>query len=115
MARKKSSETEVVTPEIEYTEEIPQTETEEETPINEPDTTPVEEIPVISIDYDKEMAEAQAQIQHCLDYIDIPGADYAGYYRGKCKEWRMYKYKLWQYRIRGGNLPTRPTDVEMKY
>lgn len=64
---------------------------------------------------EEELRIAHEQIQHCIDYTVIPGADYKGYYRGKQKEWQMYAYKVRQFALKGGNAPTVPEPVEDRY
>ena len=103
-------------PVIEKVEEVVPIATESvEEPISTPapEPEPIPEKP--TIDLESELAIAHAEIQHCIDYTCIPGADYAGYYRGKQKEWQMYAYKIRQYALRGGNPPERPAPVESKY
>ena len=105
-----------------FTEEVPvveETAPEEVAPaIETPVTEPASIEPVLIVkDFDaiKELNLAHSEIQHCLDYTEIPGADYKGYFRGKLREWRMYAYKVRQYSIHGGNAPTRPESVEDRY
>lgn len=105
-----------------FTEEVPvveETAPEEVAPaIETPVTEPASIEPVLIVkdwDMDKELDLAHSEIQHCLDYTEIPGADYKGYFRGKLREWRMYAYKVRQYSIHGGNAPTRPESVEDRY
>ena len=64
---------------------------------------------------EQELRIAHEQIQHCIDYTVIPGADYKGYYRGKQKEWQMYAYKIRQFALKGGNAPIAPEPVEDRY
>lgn len=64
------------------------------------------------INVDKELEIAQLQIEHCEDYLNVQGADYKGYMRGKIKEWRLYKYKLRQYSIGNAPMPVRPELVK---
>ena len=64
---------------------------------------------------EQELRIAHEQIQHCIDYTVIPGADYKGYYRGKQKEWQMYAYKVRQFALKGGNAPIAPEPVEDRY
>ena len=105
-----------------FTEEVPvveETAPEEVAPaIEAPVTEPASIEPVLIVkdwDMNKELDLAHSEIQHCLDYTEIPGADYKGYFRGKLREWRMYAYKVRQYALHGGNVPQRPEPVEDRY
>ena len=91
-------------------------------PVEEPKVQELAEETAISAVYvpptfniETELRIAHEQIQHCIDYTAIPGADYMGYYRGKQKEWQMYAYKIRQFALRGGNAPIAPEPVEDKY
>lgn len=66
---------------------------------------------VNTFDVHSELELARSQIEHCEDYLNVQGADYKGYMRGKIKEWRLYKYKLRQYSIGNAPLPVRPELV----
>lgn len=120
MARKKSLENSIT---LEYSGEPAEVIPIPNAPVEEPTVIAAEEVkaepppapeqPVIDIT--DELRIAHEEIQHCIDYTVIPGADYKGYYRGKQKEWQMYAYKLRQYAIKGGNAPIKPEPVEDRY
>lgn len=116
--KKKSDDVEeTIVPEEEIVETEPET-VVEPVPEPEPETAPATPIPTNPAglwDLEWELATAHSQIEHCLDYTEVPGADYKGYFRGKLKEWRMYAYKVRQYSIHGGNVPQRPEPVEDRY
>ena len=108
---------ETIVPEEEIVETNPEPEVETVSE-PEPETAPATPIPTNpngEWDLGWELGLAHSEIQHCLDYTEIPGADYKGYFRGKLKEWRMYAYKVRQYSIHGGNVPQRPEPVEDRY
>lgn len=112
MARRNKDQ-EIAVENVAEVEPVAVEEVQETTPAPEPEPKPAPAKP--TIDLESELAIAHAEIQHCIDYTCIPGADYAGYYRGKQKEWQMYAYKIRQYALRGGNPPEKPTPVENKY
>lgn len=126
MARKRKDETvEENSITLEPTEDSVEDVPTVNAPVEEPKEQVLKEevaIPVDRVHYvqpkfniEEELRIAHEQIQHCIDYTVIPGADYKGYYRGKQKEWQMYAYKVRQFALKGGNAPIAPEPVEDRY
>lgn len=123
MARKRKDEVvEADSVTLEYTGEPAEVIPIPNAPVEEPKVLEVKEETATSAVYvqqkfniEQELRIAHEQIQHCIDYTVIPGADYKGYYRGKQKEWQMYAYKVRQFALKGGNAPIAPEPVEDRY
>lgn len=123
MARKRKDEvTEEDSMTLEYTGEPAEVIPIPNAPVEEPTVVEAKEeiaTPAVYVqqkfNIEQELRIAHEQIQHCIDYTVIPGADYKGYYRGKQKEWQMYAYKVRQFALKGGNAPIAPEPVEDRY
>ena len=123
MARKRKDEVvEVDSSTLEYTGEPAEVIPIPNAPVEEPTVVEAKEeiaTPAVYVqqkfNIEQELRIAHEQIQHCIDYTVIPGADYKGYYRGKQKEWQMYAYKVRQFALKGGNAPIAPEPVEDRY
>jgi hypothetical protein len=123
MARKRKDEvTEEDSMTLEYTGEPAEVIPLPNAPVEEPTVVEAKEeiaTPAVYVqqkfNIEQELRIAHEQIQHCIDYTVIPGADYKGYYRGKQKEWQMYAYKVRQFALKGGNAPIAPEPVEDRY
>ncbi|MBQ1296698.1 MAG: hypothetical protein IIY21_21825 [Clostridiales bacterium] len=123
MARKRKDEVvEEDSVTLEYTGEPAEVISTPNAPVEEPTVVEAKEeiaTPAVYVqqkfNIEQELRIAHEQIQHCIDYTVIPGADYKGYYRGKQKEWQMYAYKVRQFALKGGNAPIAPEPVEDRY
>ena len=123
MARKRKDEVvEEDSVTLEYTGEPAEVIPTPNAPVEEPTVVEAKEeiaTPAVYVqqkfNIEQELRIAHEQIQHCIDYTVIPGADYKGYYRGKQKEWQMYAYKVRQFALKGGNAPIAPESVEDRY
>lgn len=123
MARKRKDEVvEEDSVTLEYTGEPAEVIPAPNAPVEEPTVVEAKEeiaTPAVYVqqkfNIEQELRIAHEQIQHCIDYTVIPGADYKGYYRGKQKEWQMYAYKVRQFALKGGNAPIAPEPVEDRY
>lgn len=123
MARKRKDEVvEEDSVTLEYTGEPAEVIPTPNAPVEEPTVVEAKEeiaTPAVYVqqkfNIEQELRIAHEQIQHCIDYTVIPGADYKGYYRGKQKEWQMYAYKVRQFALKGGNAPIAPEPVEDRY